>query len=285
MKFQKKTLEDLEEMAQETIVYGVFKVDDADYHAFKALNSTSIKAAAVSLADFNAKYNPKKVFEEPKRPAYFAFGTAFHAYMLDMPEFKRSFVVKPNSVDLRKLEGKAWRKEHPGKDILSELEMMKIETMASNLLSSKSYKKYLKGEYHEELALFWPCEITGLQCKAKLDLINKEHGGIDLKTTAKPITDGSIAYGIKAFSYHIQQAHYVAGVRACLPDFSETFAFGWSQKDEPFGCRVSVLKKADLELVEKEYESLMLDIQYGLENDFWPFPGDGQILEVSIYGN
>lgn len=284
MNVETKTLEDLNEMAQDGIVHGVYNVRDYDYHQFRALNSSSIKAAATSLADFNAIFNPDPNAPIDKRQDHFAFGSAFHAYMLDMEEFNDGFCVKPNGLDMRTTAGKEWKAANVFKHVLSEVDMYKIEMMAKNLRKSEWYKKYTDSDHLTEVAIFWECEITGMQCKAKLDLISEKYGTLDLKSTSKPITDGSLRYAILSFGYHIQQAHYVAGVKSCLPDFSTAFALGWSQKAEPFGCRHTILAKSNNELIDKDYESLMMDIQYGIENNFWPFPGDGQTLEIDLYG-
>lgn len=282
MKIESKTLEELEQIHEYGPVEGVFKVNDDDYHAFKAgVNSTSIKAAAISLAHYNAVAHPDESMPLTWRPDYFAFGSAFHAYMLDKDEFNKSFIAKPK-LDLRTKEGRAWKLENKDKHILDELDMYKIEQMAKNIYESDYWQDYTAGEHYTEVAMFWVCPTSNMQCKSKVDLLSLEHGILDLKTTAKPITSKDIFYGYKNFRYDLQEAHYVAGVRACVPYMSEAFALGWCEKSPPFTTRLTVLDESTRRNTEAEYKALMLAIDYANRNNQYPGLGNDGILEVRL---
>lgn len=283
MKIESKTFSELEEMQEDGPIHGVFKVLDDDYHKFKAVSSTAIKAASVSMAHFNAKYDPNTTELKKEKPVHFVFGSAFHAYMLDMPEFNRSFAIRPN-LDLRTKEGRAWKEENKYKHILSTDDMYLISEMAKKVHKSKWWRHFTKGPYMTEIAMFWKCGYSGLQCKSKVDLLNKDVGILDLKTTTKPVTGRDLYYAYKNFKYALQEAHYINGLRACLPDCATTFALGFVEKAEPFETRGSILKNTTRENIEREYEGLMIDIAYAIQNEDFPGPsvGDDLFLEVEL---
>lgn len=282
MKIEYKTLEELQQMHEYGPVKGVYKVIDDDYHAFKAgVNSTSIKAASISLAHYNSVAHPDENAPVSGRPDYFTFGSAFHAYMLDKEEFNKSFIVKPK-VDMRTKEGKAWKAENAHRSILTTEDMYKIKKMAENVYASDYWNHFTDGEYYTELAMFWVCELSGMQCKSKVDLLSPMYGILDLKTTGKTITDREIYFGYKNYKYQIQEAHYVAGLRACIPSFSESFTLGWVEKAAPYSTRASRLEDASRTNAESEYKQLMVDIAYANQNNSYPSLGMHETLEIKL---
>jgi hypothetical protein len=279
MQFESKTLEELNDMPKP--IHGAFKVIDSDYHAFKAINSTSLKAASISMANFKDVYFPDELAPPKGRPDHFAFGTAFHAMMLDPPEFKRSFVSKPD-VDFRTKAGKEWKAANRGKHILNPWDEYSLAKMRANLEASRYWKEFTTGPYETELAVFWADEMTGLQCKAKFDLINWDRGVLDLKTIAKNATERNIGYAIRDYGYSLQGSHYTTGLRAVFPDACDVFAFGFCEKNPPFTTRDCVLGLEYRRGSQTHYEALMQDVSYAIENNYYPSIGDNQtyILEL-----
>lgn len=283
MKVESKTLSELEEMQNSGPICGVFKVIDDDYHSFKAINSTSIKAASISMAHFNSKYDPDPTAPISERASHFAFGSALHAYMLDMPEFNRSFVVRPN-LDLRTKEGRAWKEENKYRYILSRDDFYYIQKMSKSIVESFWWQEFTEGEHYTELAMFWVCDTSGLQCKSKVDLFNPKIGILDLKTTSKNVTERELFYAYKNYRYDLQQAHYVAGLRSCVPYSSERFALGFVEKNAPFATRSTILEATTQTNTEAEYKSLMLEIAHALETGCYPGPAkkDETYLEIKL---
>jgi hypothetical protein len=283
MNFEKKTIEDLREMQDDGPVIGVYKVCDADYHAFKAINSTSVKAASTSMADFKAVYDPDECEPSKERAGYFAFGTALHALMLDREEFERSFTEKPAGVDFRTKAGKEWRAENAGKHVLSEWDSYALGVMSANIEMSDTWQKFTEKEYATEIAVFWLDETTGMQCKAKFDLMSPDHGVLDLKTTSNKVTDYGIKNAIRRYNYDIQGAHYGAALQHAFPDFHQDFVLGFVEKSQPFSFRAASISKRTRQVAREHYESLMSDIHYSLKHNYYPGPGNNNQLEVSLY--
>ena len=274
-----KTLHQLEEMPKP--IHGAFKVQDEDYFAFRAINSTSLKAADQSMAKFKSVYFPDEL-EPPKgRPDHFAFGTALHNMMLDPAEFERSFIPKPD-LDFRTKAGKDWKVENRGKHILSPWDQYALSKMKKNIEASRYWKEFTTGDYETELAIFWQDELTGLQCKAKLDLINWERGSLDLKTMAKAATERNIRYSCNDYKYGLQDAHYTSGVNAVFPDACLDFVFGFVEKNPPFETRDCVFGTEYRAGARNHYEALMSDVSYALETNYYPCIGDNQqfIMEL-----
>ena len=99
------------------------------------------------------------------------------------------------------------------------------------------------------------------------------------------ITDREIYYAIKNYRYDLQQAHYVAGLRANIPYSDEGFTLGWCEKSAPFTSRGSILTSNTIEEVEQEYAGLMSDIAYFLSENKFDGPGCHNILEVDLNGD
>jgi hypothetical protein len=279
-----KTLEELQQIQEYGPLKGIFKVADDDYHKIKAINSTSLKAATISMAHFKSTFQPDPYEPKSTRPDHFAFGSAFHAYVLDKDEFDKSFILKPD-LDMRTKEGQLWKKKNYDKHIISEMDMYCIENMANNLYETSFWKDFTCGEYLTEIAMFWIDDETGLQCKAKLDLYNKKQGILDIKTIQKSPTDRNVYYAIKDYRYDVQQSHYVAGLKYNFSNHSENFVLGICEKVAPFSVRNCTFTRNTRDRSQEEYRKLMLDVAYAIRTDSYPAFENEQDLEIELYGN
>jgi hypothetical protein len=161
--------------------------------------------------------------------------------------------------------------------------MYLIEKMEKSVTGSEYWKKFTSSLVATEVALFWQDGLTGIPCKAKVDLLSEEFGILDIKTTSKKVTDRNILYSIKDYRYELQAAHYVAGLRANAPFCNDSFTLGWVEKSPPFSTRASVFTESTQMGYEKIYRDLMIDIAYSIQNRDYPGPGGCSTLEVDLY--
>jgi len=71
------------------------------------------------------------------------------------------------------------------------------------------------GDVDAEVAMFWRDAATGVDCSGKCDAIDTGRGVlVDLKTHGRVMAPARAARWIADSYYHVQMAHYAAGVRA-----------------------------------------------------------------------
>jgi len=184
-------------------------VSSADYHRDEALGSTSLKTLATRTP---AHYQYEKA--HPKSSAAFDLGTAAHSLILEQDE--AGVVV----IDVEAKRGKAWTEpadaaEADGKIALTSKEWSQVRAMRDSVVGHPLAKAALTGGAAEE-SVFWSHE-SGTALKCRPDMLHR--GGklgnliVDLKTV-QSADQADFAKSAANFGYHIQQAHYQAGLKA-----------------------------------------------------------------------
>jgi hypothetical protein len=199
---------------------GVYEgITNADYHRDPALGSTSLKTLATRTP---AHYQYDKT--HPKSSAAFDLGTAAHSLILEQDE---SGVVV---IDVEAKRGKAWTEpaeavEAAGKIALTSKEWAQVRAMRDSVMRHPLAKTALTGGAAEE-SVFWNHE-SGTVLKCRPDMLHR--GGklgnliVDLKTV-QSADAADFAKSAANFGYHIQQAHYQAGLKAATgEDFDFIF--------------------------------------------------------------
>lgn len=184
-------------------------------------------------------------------------GSAFHAMMLEPEEFKKLYAFEPD-MDRRTKAGKAyitdWKEAN--KDVPYHVPG-KYENMLINMQESLGnhprYKELVlkeNGEF-EKINLF---ELDDAKCKSKVDYYNtKENYIVDIKT-CKSIDIESIIESIKKYSYGIQAAFYLDGMKA------HKFYFVFIEKKPPYDVLV-VDFNTGLEDSRKAYKAGIANIK------------------------
>lgn len=155
------------------------------------------------------------------------FGSAVHKLLLEPLDFEAEYTVAP-PVDRRTKAGKeAWEQFVAGigeKTVITQDDFDTMCCMVEKAQSVPFVKKLLEGKH--EVPLFWTDEDTGLECKAKLDILTEIDGRmtiVDYKSTANAKTE---IFNNKMFTlgYHLQSYMYTEGAMKALvlaerPDF------------------------------------------------------------------
>jgi len=234
IKIQNATLEDLQDIHDSGgKIEGLFKIDERDYHAAPGLNSSLIKKAADSLADYRAE----KYKDETKPQSYnkeaFITGSAFHKLVLEPDDFPKKYAKKPYDLDLRTTDGKKWKAENSDKDILSELEWWQIHKMADSMHKNPVFNQFQTGKFYNELSAFWIDKLTGQQMKCRFDILHMERGIADIKTSRDFVSERNVRRSIYNYHYNIQAFHYIQGALNTLPDlYCSDFVFLFVEKTD-----------------------------------------------------
>lgn len=100
---------------------------------------------------------------------------------------------------------------------------------------------------YENSAIWWG-DLGGLtnrrKFKARYDIIDKNGDGIvitDYKTTSGGLTDYNLIDTIGNYSYDIQAALYIEGIKIHYPDRDVKFSFIFQEKEEPFSVREIII--------------------------------------------
>lgn len=179
--------------------------------------------------------------EHPEEPTpALIFGQAAHKLLLEPDGFDGAFIVNPG-FDRRTKEGKAafadFCAAKGDRTELSPEDFETIKAMAAKAKETPFISRLLEGE--REKPLFWTDEDTGLQLKARLDVLT-EIGGelviVDYKT-AGDASGEKFAKDAVNYGYDLQVAFYTEAVKATTGK-TPRFIFIVQEKAAPYALNI-----------------------------------------------
>lgn len=204
-----------------------------EYHAAPGVHYTLLKHLRRSPAH-------AREYEQhpPDQTDAMRLGQAIHCAVLEPLRFATQYVVPPK-VDRRTREGKAtWAKYEASLPPEAE-----IVTLDEKILATSIYDEtrdhavagplLVSPKRLTEVSCFWTDQETGLDCKARLDLVSPWMDWTvlgDLKTTrdAGPDFDREVA----RYAYHVQAAFYLEALNQVSPRERRFFWIA-CEKDRP----------------------------------------------------
>lgn len=192
--------------------------------------------------------------ENPPEPTpALLFGQVFHKMLLEPETFNDEFVVAPETNRRTKKGKQMWEAfvaDHENQTIIpvemyaqskEMCESVKRETLAVKLLNGAA-----------EVPFFWTDEMTGEECKCRVDVLNTEYSQpiiVDVKTTADASTEAFIRSAIN-YGYDLQSAMYSDGVEKNIGK-KPLFVFIAVEKEPPYA--VNILQADEL-LLRRGYD-------------------------------
>lgn len=232
------------------------------YHAHPAISSSSVKAAAKSLAHW-------KGAERKETPAL-ALGTAFHELVLE-PHENRVICGPENR------RGNIWKEmeaeaKESGQVLLTESDYNMVNAMAESCLMNPRIKNIVRHpEAMIENSIFVTCPETGLDLKCRPDAYLKEaQVCLDLKSTvdAGP-RRGEFEKQLWSLKYHLQAAFYAYVIK--LADLPVTyFAFAATEKTPPYATGLHVLSGEVMEYSHGKMMNVLRRIAQAKEEGVYP---------------
>ncbi len=248
---------------------GIFKLDDKIYRNIPSmLNASAIPSLLQSPSHYLANLT------KPRAPTKeMAFGSAFHAYVLEPDKFQEEFMVK--TIDGRTVAGKKFLLENEmihKKTIISEEDFERIRYMDANIKKHDIAIRMLVGGHAEQVVLYKLKASNGndIWCKSKIDYLGNDVM-IDLKTTKSADID-SFSKSIENYSYYIQAAMYSHSIEALGQDRPK-FYFIAVESEAPFA--VSVIELSDEHYTlgyKKLYEAVDIFEKCLRENHYPAYP-------------
>lgn len=161
-------------------------------------------------------------------------GRAVHCDVLEPEQFRARYRVKEHNGNSKDGRAEKARADEEGIELITMSDYVLIRGMAESILHHPAARAIL-AEGEAEVSLLWHDPETGLRCKGRIDWLAP---GLpcDLKTT-RDSSPAGFAKSVASLRYHVQQAHYRAGLEA-LGQPSDGFVFVAVEKTAPYpvGC-------------------------------------------------
>jgi len=202
-----------------------------EYLRYPALSSSALAHSDESMAKYRA-YMDGKIRYESKA---LDLGSAVHLMIENPSIFEYTYAIKPNGIDYRTKEGKAWKAENSDRILLDSEQM---ETVLGCYEAWRTADDPLIRIAREsvgeaEISRFW--REGNILCKARADRLVTVSGSdneylaehwpslfnpisntlvVDFKTTSRNSDPRSWYYTSKMFKYPLKSCHYLEGFNA-----------------------------------------------------------------------
>ena len=262
------------------LVYGL---ENEAYHALDALSASGLKLLRRSPAHYYGQVlDPDRPVREPS-PAM-AAGTLAHCAILEPQEVAARYVVKPDGLDMRTKDGKAWAASLSGaQTVITAEQLQTAQRQAAAVRALPEIGELFNARGHAEVSAFWTDSETGVQCKCRPDWVAPVGDGVlllDVKT-AKDASPEGFARAVWNFGYHLQSSWYMDGyTRASgLPVLG--FVFVAVESDHPHCAAAYVLDDDTLRQASAENARLLSLYSACRASGTWPgYPTGVGILKM-----
>lgn len=204
------------------------------------------------------------------------FGTAFHKYALEgFDAFSAEYAIRPEGMDGRTREGKAWAAEHAGKPTVTAEEMATIRAMTHAFIY-KPKTTALLADSRREVTLIR--EENGVWLKSRPDAMNdKLRVAVNLKT-CEDASEDAVRKSIESYggSYYVSAALCVDMLKA-LTGEDWQYVFVFVEKSAPYESRRVVLKPTVLEWGRMRYRRALATFAECVRSGKWPGYDDATI--------
>lgn len=249
-------------------------LSEEEYRVIPGYRSSQLKTVHSGSLK-HAKHDAEKPRE---RKTCFDFGTALHMTVLT-PEMVDKYVIVQPNFSGTKGEKQPWISEQMelGRSIVTQGELDHIHFVGDAIREDKLAMSFIENCDREVLKT-WQEPVTGVECKARLDLYREGEFVVDLKST-KSCNPQFWKYDAYNYGYHIQAVHYKEPIEI---EFSKEvpFYFVVVEVTAPYDV---VVFEADIEMIRDGIIDRMCALEKIAEaqiTDQWPGYGQGKIQPV-----
>lgn len=235
----------------------------SDYAAIEAMNFSTLKGGLTSARAMKHLIDGKQEDSD-----LFGFGRALHCRLLEPSEFDVRFVGTELTRNKRHAAYQEFLAEHPGKTVLKQSDMDKIDQMATAVLSHPAVAGLTDDLKYFERVLQWEND-RGMRMKARLDSIGAGLGVVELKGPADihPKSYPSKAYRL---GYAMQAAIQIEGLAKCMPDVPRVHTTVCVEKSAPHDVVVYTASAEWLALGREQYGKCCDMYLQCSESGVWP---------------
>jgi hypothetical protein len=262
------------------------KNSNSEYHGGAGISSSGLKLLSKSPLHYAYKYLSGNA---EARTAALSKGSALHCAALEPHLFADQFVVRPDGIDGRTKDGKAWLAENSEREILSAQDGRDISGMANSIRQHERLSRILAmPNSHAETSIYWRDEATGAECKCRPDFMiepcEQFRNGliVDLKTTASDATPDGFSKTASNYQYALSAYFYAAGFQAHFQTADlPPFVFAVVENYAPYSV---ALFRASLDVMQLGFHEVrhLLELYAScLESGKWP-SYDGKINDLQL---
>jgi len=256
-------------------------IPEADYHALRYVNASSLKAGRTSMAHMRLAMAGGGGSSPAKE-----LGTLAHRLILE-PESRHLITLAPDFGDLRTKAGKeakaAWMANlKPDMEVVDAEVFAAASAMAAAADSHRTMRELLNvaGGFNE-LTIVWTDADTGVRCKARIDRYITGHLILDLKTaraaTAFAFTRATVAYG-----YHLQAAWYRHAIAQATGELLP-FVFAVLESSAPYSCALYELDDATITQAAEVNSSILRQWAAAVASgEYSSIQADGQVQVLNL---
>lgn len=242
-----------------------------EYHASGGVSNSMLSDFAIS------PYHCWALHHAPGRPTReptdaMRAGTLLHTMVLEPSEVPRRYIVRPDGLDMRTKDGKAWAAQADGLEIINAAQYAAAEAQRDAILAVPELAALLASG-QPEVSAYWTDQATGLQCRMRADWVHPLDDGrvmlLDLKTAAD-VTPEGFARSIAQYGYHRQAAWYstgysqAAGVEVC------DFVLGVVSKAYPYVAAAYLIDADSIQQGRDECAEMLERYAECQRTGYWP---------------
>ncbi len=239
-----------------------------DYHAAPGVSSSGL----VALVKGTPAHYKAYITEKREQTDAMTFGSAVHMAVLEPDLFSKTYIAKPEGMSFATIEGKAWKADNKGKEILAFDKWQAVQAIQKRIFSDLSLKKYFSGGQAEQ-SYFWKDDGTGLICKCRPDYFDGKRV-VDLKT-AESASPWAFQKSIAKYRYDVQSAFYLAGMSKITGRSLTDFIHVVVETEAPYEVAVYVLDDASIDRASATVSVGMMLLSECMRDDKWPGYGAG----------
>ncbi len=263
----------------------IHDMDIEEYHDHPAASASGLKMFLKCPEVYRYEMlDPERAEEREVEKKTFVIGSAFHTLCLEPDLFKNRFHIIGDDVrkDERTAAYKAEIAKADGRTILKEKEIADVRGMAKAVSRNPEAMKYLVKPGHIEASLFWDDPETGVQCRARPDLILPDDDTIINFKSAADASYDAFERSLWSMAYDIAIDHYGAGYYHCFGRPMKRYVFIVAEKNAPFLTAVYPASEA-LQIAGQMRCRELLNIYANcLKTTTWPGLNGGHEKEIGL---
>ncbi len=229
------------------------------YHSTPAVSNTVLSSIARSPAHCFALHVAEDRRKSATSPAFFA-GTLAHCAILEPAALLDRYMLKPEGLDMRTKDGKAWKAALPAGVLTIDADEYATALAQRDAVNNVPELAELLAEGVAEVSAFWRDDETGLQCKCRPDWVHTLSDGrvilVDVKTTVDA-SPQQFSRSVWKYGYHRQAAWYSAGYARAAGVEVAGFVFAAVTSAHPFIAAAHTLDDDYMRIGQDECRRLL----------------------------
>lgn len=251
---------------------GIHNITNEQYHASEGISRSAIMSFRKSPFHYHWEYILGNKDKEPTDAM--VLGNAMHTFILEPETFNDRFYVWQKQNRTTKEGKESWQiaqLDAGTRQIINSEDFEKIQMMSLSLHSNDLARK-LVVEGHYEQSIYWTDEETGLLCKCRPDIWQKD-GTIPFIGDLKSIHSAdfrTFQNDLYSRGYYIQAAMIYEGLKVTTGIDYKDFVFIAMEKYAPYPVVCYMLDELALMQGIADFKESLRDIKMCMDNDNWP---------------